>query len=255
MTTAAPAISSIADVAAMPRNEREAYFSSLPQDQAQQQRGAHKSYVRQQNRDFIKHSFDLIAVCPPVTGGGGGNSQNYSASSPMVFMAPVMDGAFVKELLIECQLTVTCAAGTGAAYAVNAGAPLNVFKEIIIDLNNNQIKVPLLAYKYVNMFRGYGRPAPGAIIAGNSVAAIQTQLGSTTPVATGANTWNFRVRVPLNVGYRRSAAGLLPSMSDSTRAKITLVPTDAALGVDPISNPVATTAGTGPADDYWDCQV
>jgi len=230
----------------MPRSEREAYYAQLPQDQANQQRAAYRAYVRKQNADYLRHCYDKIAVCPPVTGGGGGNTQNWS-SSPMVFAAPVMDGGFIKEILLTFNLTMTLATGTSAAYALNAGAPFNTVKEIIIDLNNNQVKVPLLVYKYVSQMRGYLRPTPGNIIAGTNVTAIQNQEATTFPVATGANTWTFKVRVPLNAGYRRSAAGLLPSMSDSTRAKITLVPTDAPLGPDPLNSPIAATTGSGQA--------
>lgn len=246
-TAQAPSIPSVSELAAMPASSRESYFQGINDPDARKaQRAQYRAYCKRMNQHFLEACFDKRAVCPPATGGGGANSQNWSSTSPMVWMAPVADGAFIRELEFQFSLTVTTAT-TGGTFSWNAGAPYNLVQDIIIELNNTQVKVPLLLYKYLSIMRGYNMPAPGQLNsnANLSVAAIRSANYTFSAIVTGANTVTFRIRVPLNNGHRKSAAGILPSMSDSTRAKITLVPSSALLGPDPIISPVSVAGGSG----------
>lgn len=234
---------SVADVASLPAGARAQYFGSLPASQAQSQQAAYKAYVKRQNQHYLAACYGKRMVCPPTS---GGTTWNYT-QGPMVFEAPVSDGAFIKELLITLNLTVACAAGTGATYAANPAAPYSLFDLIKVELNNEQVNIRPVVYKYINRLMGYGRPSPGDVFNGQAVASVTTNVESGTPTATGNNTWNLVFRVPLNATYRRSAAGLLPAMSDSTRAKITLVGAATVMGNDALSNAVAAVAGTGNA--------
>lgn len=244
-TATSPSVPSVNELAAMNRSNREGYFSSIGDPRAQsQQRQAYRSYVRRMNQHFLEACYEKRAVCPPALGGGGANSQAWSSTNPMVFMAPVADGAFIKELEAQFTLTVTTAT-TGGTLAWNAGAPFNVVQDVIVELNNTQIKLPLIVYKWLAITRGYLMPGPGQLLTGaTSVAAIRNAQYTFSAIVTGANTVAFRIRIPLNQGHRKSAAGCLPSMSDSTRAKISFVPTSAPLGNDPLISPVSIAGGT-----------
>lgn len=240
----APNILAVGDLANMPRGQREAYYASLSPDQASQERAAYRAYVKAQNKHYLDACYEKRMLCPPTS---GGQTWNYIQGN-MVFEAPVSDGAFIKELLITLNLTATLAAGTSAVYAANAAAPYSFFDLLKIELNNEQISVPPVIYKHINKILGYARPFPGDVASGGAaVAAISTALENGVGTTVGANTINLVFRVPLNLANRRSPAGLIPAMSDSTRAKVTLVGASQLLGNDARQNAYSAVSGSGHA--------
>ena len=200
------------------------------------------------NFAYLNAAYRKKAVCPPAS--GAGVNQNYTAGQTLIFDVPTANGAFLESVLIECALTVTNAAGTGATYALTAGAPYTLFDTIVIEYNGIQCRLRPIFLKWLAQLQGYERSQPSQVNSGQTVSWLQNTIwGSPFGVASGANTWNFWFRLPLRM-LPRSAAGMLPIMGDSTKCQVKVVCASAALGAtlngaDPIFNALAWTAGTG----------
>lgn len=244
---AAPAPATPAQLAVMSVPQRQAYFNSLsPADQAQQ-RAMYQAYLLQMNREYMRTALRKWVKCPQAA--GSALFQAYSAGQQLTWNVPSANNAFLEEVLILCQFTVNCAAGTSATYAINAGAPLTLLDRVQVLYNGTQINLRPYVRKYYKMLRGYQKLSfPSQVLAGQSVSYVQTYEGTTTfPVATGNNTWNFLLHVPLNPIHPQDARGLLPIMGGETTAQVMIQCASGALGPDPVLNAIASTGGTGNA--------
>lgn len=197
------------------------------------------------NWDYLRKAIQKYAVCPPAA--GAGINQTYVAGQTLIYDVPTANGGYLDEILVECSLTVNPATGTGATYALNAGAPWTLIDTVIVEYGGTQVKLRPLFLKYLAELMGYERSFPEQVNSGQSVSFVSTSVwGSPFALTTATNNpWNFWFRIPLRL-LPRSAAGMLPIMADSTRAQIKLVLASAADGPDPILNTILG-ANTGHA--------
>lgn len=197
------------------------------------------------NWAFMRTALKQYAVCPPSS--GAGTNQSYSSGSTLIFDVPTSNGGYLESLLFQFNLTVTNAAGTGATYALTAGAPYSLVDHIVIQYGNTTHTFRPIVLKHLAQLQGYEKAQPEQVNSGQTVSFVgSTVWGSPFGVASGANTWKFWFRVPMHL-IPRSPAGMLPIMGDSTRCQVSVVCASAPLGNDPLLNAVATTAGTGAA--------
>ncbi|MBF6613883.1 MAG: hypothetical protein IVW55_12215 [Chloroflexi bacterium] len=239
-------IMTASQLAAMSPADRAAYFSSLPAPLMSGEQAAYQQYVAGQNAQYMALAIKRLA---PMIPAGGGVNAAYSAGTALTYEFPTAGGAWAEAIVVTCNLTVTCAAGTGATYAVNQFAQLALFDRCQIMLNGIQHNFRPYILRYVSgLLRGYSRSLePSSVLSGTQDANIQNVLNGPIPVATGANTWKFVFRIPLAPLNENSPYGMLPMMSAGTKPQLVLTCAPAPLGNDPILNAVATTAGTGAA--------
>lgn len=232
-------------LAAMSPAQRTSYFGSLPPEEQDSAKADYRSYIDHANAQFMSLAIRKTAAMVPQ---GGGVVAQYVPGQANTWNFPTAGGAYAKDIIVTCALTVTCAAGTAATYAVNAAGVLALFNNIQVILNGVQHNFRPFWLKTLYEMFGYGRSAmPLTVLAGNSDATIQAQLFSTIPVATGANTWTFKFRIPLNPFNELNPAGLLPMQSNGTQPQLTITCAPQVMGPDPILQPIRASGGTGNA--------
>lgn len=196
------------------------------------------------NASFMQLGTRKKASCPNAN--GPGTQQNYSAGATLIWNIPQANSGWVKGIWITANLTVACAAGTGGAYVANAGAPYTVFGEFDVNYNGPQWRMPFYFIKPLLQMFGNLAAQPNTILGGNSDAQVQAVANSGTATATGNNTWAFKVWVPLNIAHEMLPYGMLPMYgTQGSLPQVKLVCQSTSMGNDPLTNPVATTAGTG----------
>lgn len=236
-------IISAQSLAAMSPAERTAYFGSLPPEDQDTAKADYTAYIDHANAQFMALAIRKVAQMVPQ---GGGVTAQYIAGQANTWNFPTAGGAYAKDIIVTCNLTVTTTAGTGAGYTLNAAGVLAVFNNIQVVLNGVQHNFRPFWLKTLYQLFGYDHaPMPLTVTGGNSDATIQGQLLSSTPVAVGANTWTFKFRIPLNPFNELNPAGLLPMQSNGTQPQLTITCAPQAMGNDPILNPVRMSAGTG----------
>lgn len=238
-----------ASIAALSPSDRRAYFQKLQSTDpkaAANQAAQYAEMRRQANAHYMAASIDKRAVCPPASGSGTTNAIPTTGGGTLIWNIPTAGGAFLHTLLFEVNATVTNAAGTGATYAANAGAPYSLFPEVRVKFNGQQVRTRPYIAKVIAALRGYDRALPGKALQNNN-ATIDAAIVGTVPVATGANTWNFFFRLPLAALHEASPAGVLPMMGSGTQAQVELDVTNSPLGFDPLNSPVSVAGGTGNA--------
>ena len=199
---------------------------------------------RKQNRAFMALSLNKETLC--LAANGSATSQAWNGGQPLTFTVPSANNGFLTGFWVRAALTVTLGAGTGAAYTLNAGAPLNIFDSIIVNYGGTQHNLRPYIMKYLSQFRGAtAQTQPRTIVAGQSDAYLQAYYASTTPVAVGANTWNISFYVPMNLIHPQDVRGILPIQNGQTSCQVIVNCSNAVLGADPIINTVVTSAGTG----------
>ncbi len=198
------------------------------------------------NHAFMRGSLEKTAYCP-VTGGSGVLAA-YTPGTTLYFDLPVVGGAYVKDLLITYNLTVTPATASGAAYAPNAAAPWNIFSEIKLDYGPTQIRTHPYFLKVLDVLKGFSTGAQNRVIAGNNDATIAAQIVGTTPVVVNTgNTWQGKMLLRLNALGPDSVPGVLPIMGVGNKPQLKLTCSSAFMGADPLLNPVTGTGGTAPS--------
>jgi hypothetical protein len=243
-------------IANLPAQQQTAYMNSLSP--------AEKALVAQEiankkqadNRAFLRRAIEKVAYCP--ASGGSGNTQVYSVGTTLVYDFPVVGGGYAKALLIRFTLNLTFAAGTGAAYLLNAASPFNIFNEIDVIYNGQQIRIHPYLLKVLDQVAGYAKyPQQNGVVQGlqqnttiNSFEGVAPNTGTTTgnyfkgSTAVGAQTWTGAFLLPLNTIASDTVPGLLPIMGVGNKPQIKLVCTSGLLGNDPLINPVYASAGS-----------
>lgn len=204
----------------------------------------HEMMLRKQDLDFMR-SLEKLMYCP-VTGGSGA-SATY-APGTLYFDLPIAPSGFAKGLLIHYNLTVTPATAGGAAYAVNQGAPWNVFSEAQIQYNGTQARTHPYVFKVLDQTKGFLRGDRNRVLAGNNDNTIAASIVGSTPVVVNtANTWLGSMYFPFNALSEDSVAGILPVSGAGTKGQLKLTVPSTMLGNDPLLNSISATGGSSPS--------
>lgn len=234
-------------LAGMTPQERKQWLASVgPADQAAAA-AAVQTARQMANANYLKLAEELIAICPPTS---GGIQQTYVNGQSLIYNLPTAEGAYIKSLLITVSLNVTLAAGTSAVYGKTAAAAIcgaaNGIDTIEVNYNGVQARLrPMMAVLHARL-NGYSRSETATVLSGASDTTIGGQLNAMN-LATGTQTWLFFLRVPLNALHPHDPAGMLPSMGSVTPGFVKINTSQNLLGVDPILNTVYPVSGTGHA--------
>ena len=205
---------------------------------------------RQQNRQFMLLSLRKKALAQQAN--GGANSQNFVAGQPLTYNIPTANNGYLVGFWVNCLLTNTLAAGTSAVYALNATAPYSIIDSIVVNYGGPQHNFrPYILKYYYEMLGDLAMWFPRQVLAGQLDAYMQAYYSSVNnlafPVAVGANTWNFRLYVPMNLVHPQDVRGILPIQNGETTCQIVVNCAGAPYGPDPVLGTVVTTSGSGGA--------
>jgi len=218
----------------------------MPQPNAQTVAAQKAAMIEAQNRAFMQQSLQKTAYCP-VTGGSG-TTATYSAGQTLYFDFPELGGAYITDLLIGYNLTVTPATAGAAVYALNAAAPWSMFSEAKIDYGNTQVRTHPYYWKTIDQRRGYLSMPQGVPPAGQIDGLLTAQLASTLPIVKNTgNTWAGKMRLRLNMLSPDSVPGVLPAMSVGNTPQLKLTCTPNFYGADPLMSVMTASGGTNPA--------
>jgi hypothetical protein len=200
---------------------------------------------RVQNRQFMALTRNAETLCQQAN--GGANYQPFATGQPLTFNVPTANNAFLTGFWVRCALTVNCAAGASAVYALNAAAPLNLFDSIVVNYGGTQHNFRPYQLKYISQMRAAtGQGQPRALVAGQTSAYLQAYYSSAPfTVLSGNNTWNLAFFVPLNFIHPQDVRGILPIQNGETTCQIIANCVGAPFGVDPVFNVVSAVSGTG----------
>lgn len=200
---------------------------------------------QQNNLRFMRYGLFEPRLCSVP---GGGYSQAFSTNGAMRFNLPNINGGFVRRVRLHFVLTVTNAAGTGAAYALGWRAPHTLIQSIEVYFRRTLSKfAPYVIPDVYELLGVQDNYYAAGVLAGASDSVVQGDLQSSLPVAVGANTWTFTIEFDTNTFHQLSVAGLLPTQAGGITPQINVIANPSALGPDPLMNAVYSTAGTGAA--------
>lgn len=245
-----------AQIANLPSSQQAAHMNSLSPAERNLVAAEIANKKQADNRAFLRKAIERIAYCP--ASGGSGNTQVYSPGTTLVYDFPVIGGGYAKGLLIRFTINVTFAAGTGAAYTLNQAAPFNIFQELQVVYNGQQIRTHPYIFKVLDQVAGYAKyPQQNGVVANlQNSATVNNFLGVNAPAAgainntfngstaVGAQTWTGAFYLPLNAIASDTVPGLLPVMGVGNKPQIKLICASSFLGNDPLINPVYASAGT-----------
>lgn len=245
-----------AQIANLPPQQQTAYMNSLTPAERQLVASEIANKKQQDNRAFLRKSIERIAYCP--ASGGSGNTQVYTPGTTLVYDFPVIGGGYAKGLLIRFTLNLTFATGTSAAYTLNQAAPFNIFQELQVVYNGQQIRTHPYVIKVLDQVAGYAKyPQMDGVVANlQNSATVNNFLGVNAPAAgvisntfngstaTGAQTWTGAFYLPLNAIASDTVPGLLPVMGVGNKPQIKLICASSFLGNDPLLNPVYASGGS-----------
>lgn len=231
-----------AQIMSLPPQQQQQYLQGLsPQMQAIYA----QELVNIANADFMRNSVEQVSMCP-VTGGSGQFAAYSSTGGTLFFDLPTTQG-FAKGVLIEYNLTVTLAAGTGAGYQPTAAGIYALFSRIELDYNGPQIvSVPHIT-QMLDLTKGFQRGIRNAVLAGINDATIASHIVGTFPTQVGANTWRGYFYLPFNAISDESPYGLLPINGVGNKPQLKLTCNNALFGADPFNNAICANGGTGQA--------
>lgn len=242
-------------IANLPPGQQSAYMNSLSPSERNMVAAEIANKKQQDNRMFLRKSYERVAYCP--ASGGSGNIQAYTQGTTLVYDFPVIGGGYAKGILIRFSINLTFAAGTGATYALNSAAPFNIFSELDILYNGQQIRTHPYIIKLLDQTAGYSKyPQQNGVLAGmQNSATVNTFEGVAAPSAgaftntfngavTGTTTWVGAMYLPLNAIAPDTVPGLLPVMGVGNKPQIKLVCANSFLGNDPLLSPVYASGGT-----------
>lgn len=194
-----------------------------------------KPTPQQLNANFMRYSYEQPELADAQ------NGTTYTpGSNPLNFLAPVTELAYATKITIRTNLSFTFTPGTGGTASLNAGAPWNIYKNIEVLFGNKQIETNGYM-EYLNAYlQGFNRQYPGQTL-GHQTTGIQDLIYSVPSIASGTNTWQFDIDVPLNRLHPQLVFGILPIMGTGTRLQVNLTPATSFEGKDPLDNVVSTT--------------
>lgn len=245
-----------AQIANLPSSQQAAYMNSLSPAERSLVAAEIANKKTADNRAFLRKAIERIAYCP--ASGGSGNTQVYQPGTTLVYDFPVIGGGYAKGLLIRFTINVTFAAGTGAAYTANQAAPFNIFQELQVVYNGQQIRTHPYILKVLDQVAGYAKyPQQNGVVANlQNSATVNNFLGVNAPAAgainntfngstaVGAQTWTGAFYLPLNAIASDTVPGLLPIMGVGNKPQIKLICASSFMGNDPLINPVYASAGS-----------
>lgn len=199
---------------------------------------------KQQNHAFMALTVNKEALA--MQSNGGALKQTFASGQPLYYTIPTANNAYLTGFWIQCLLTVNCATGSSATYALNAGAPLTAIDSIQVQYGGMQHNFRPYIWKYLSQLRGQSAQVqPRQILVGQQDAYLAGYYnGAPFGVATGNNTWNFSFYVPMNMINPQDVKGLLPIQQGDTSCQVVVNCAGALYGPDPVLNAV-TTGGTG----------
>jgi hypothetical protein len=202
----------------------------------------------QQNRQFMALGIRKKALAQQAN--GGANNQAFVAGQPLTYNIPTANNGYLVGFWVNCLLTVTLGAGTSAVYGLTAAAPLSVIDSIVVNYGGPQHNFRPYILKYYFQMQGRMQNYfPRTILAGQLNATMQAYYNSTNnnafPVAVGANTWNFRFFVPMNMIHEQDCRGILPIQNGETTCQVVLNCAGAPQGPDPVLNTTYAVSGSG----------
>lgn len=209
------------------------------------QRQAYHTAVNNQNNTYMRLSVPQWA---PVPGAAGGFAQPFAAGSQIPFNVNTASNAMVEGFMVRFVGTLNPATGTSAAYAKNAGAPLNLIDNIQIVYGNVIQNFRPYILRTLAMLQGQTQPPqPSTVLVGQSVAAVSSYVnGGQAITVNTANVWDFEIFVPLNAIKKNDWRGCLPGMGGETQLSLLLqCATSIQVGVDPEYNILSAVSGTG----------
>lgn len=246
---------STAQIQQLPPDQKAAYMANLTPAEKQLVAAEEANSKAVANRAFLRKSFERVAYCP--ASGGSGNTQAYTVGTTLVFDMPVIGGGYAKGILIRFSINLTFAAGTGATYALNQAAPYNIFSEIQVVYNGQQIRTHPYIMKVLEQTAGYGKyPQQNGVVANmQNSATVNTFEGVNAPAAgainntfngatSGTTTWAGTLWLPFNAIASDTVPGLLPIMGVGNKPQIKLICASAFMGNDPYNNPVYASGGS-----------
>jgi hypothetical protein len=203
---------------------------------------------REQNRQFMALAINKKALAQQAN--GGANNQAFSAGQPLTYNVPTANNGYLTGFWVNCALTVTLGAGTSAVYGLTAAAPFSLIDSIVVNYGGPQHNFrPYILKYYFQMLGALWRTYPRTILAGQLDATMQAYYNSTNnnafPVAVGANTWNFRFYMPMNLIHPQDVRGILPIQNGETTCQIVINCAGQPQGVDPVLNSTYPVSGTG----------
>ena len=224
---------------------------SAQQMDAQQAAIAAAQAQRAQNRQFMALSLRKKALAQQAN--GGANTQSFVAGQPLTYNIPTANNGYLIGFWLNLSLTITLAAGTSAVYGLTAEAPYTLIDSIVVNYGGPQHNFrPYILKYYFQMIGAYAQFFPRTIVAGQLDAYMQAYYNSTNnnafPVVVGANTWNFRLFVPMNLIHPQDVRGILPIQNGETTCQVVVNCAGAPQGPDPILNTTYAVSGTGHAN-------
>lgn len=244
-----------AQVANLPPSQQTAYINSLSPSEKQLVMAEMANKKQKDNRAFMRRSIERFAYMP--ASGGSGNTQAYTAGTTLVYDFPVVGGGYAKGILIRFSINLTFAAGTGATYALNPGSPFNIFQELQVVYNGQQIRIHPYIIKLLDQTAGYAKyPQQNGVLQGLQQSATVNTFEGVTPntgttvqnyfngAVSGTTTWVGAMYLPLNAIGMDTVPGLLPVMGVGNKPQLKLVCASAFMGNDPLLNPVYASGGS-----------
>lgn len=211
------------------------------------QRASYHSFVNTNNVAYMKL---CVPQWAPVPYSGGGFTPAIAAGTQYTFNVNTASNAMVEGFFIRAIFTLNPATGTAAAYAKNAGAPLNVIDNIQIVYGNVvQNFRPYILRTLAMMGGKTAPPTPSTVLIGQSVATVGTYVNGGQAITVNTNNvWDFDLYVSLAPIRRNDWFGLLPGMGGETQLQVQITTaTSFQVGADPEYNVVSAVSGTGHA--------
>jgi hypothetical protein len=224
---------------------------SAQQMDAQQAAIAAANAQRAQNRSFMALSLRKKALAQQAN--GGANTQAFVAGQPLTYNIPTANNGYLIGFWLTFALTVTLAAGTAAVYALTATAPYSIIDSIVVNYGGPQHNFrPYILKYYFQMLGVLAQTFPRTVLAGQNDTFMQAYYNSTTnnafPVAVGANTWNFRLYIPMNLIHPQDVRGILPIQNGETTCQVVVNCAGQPQGPDPVLNTTSAVSGSGHAN-------
>jgi hypothetical protein len=199
---------------------------------------------KQQNHAFMALTVNKEALA--MQSNGGALKQTFAVGQPLTYTIPTANNGYLTGFWIQCLLTVNMATGSSATYALNAGAPLTLIDSVQVQYGGQQHNFRPHIWKYLTQLRGdLAQVQPRQVIAGQQDTYLAGYYnGAPFGTATGNNTWNFSLYVPMNMINPQDVKGILPIQNGDTQCQVVVNCAGGLYGPDPVLNAV-TTGGTG----------